>query len=278
MMTEEEIRQLIPLYVAKTLGPEEQKAVEEGLRQWPELQKDLEFWTNTSSAVLAQATFEAEAHPSAEDLVAYTEWTLKEPARRLEIERHMRECTTCSEAYSLLRDTEEIRPIPGPSLLDRVKELAKSLKFVYVVPTLALAALVAVILVPRLLWPPETAHLILTYEPETREVSTLPLQVLQLNATTEDVKFMFAFPHNAATTATYDVGLQQDQSSIETLFTAMKPLHQGLPNDSLTVTVPAKRLAGSAREYRIVITENPGSIQGPPLPAMIFPFTIERGR
>jgi hypothetical protein len=275
-MTEEDIKHLVPLYVAGTLGPDEQKAVEEGLQEWPELKKDLEFWMNSATAVRLQAAFEAGAHPATEDLVAYAEWSLKDRARRLEIDHHLQTCAPCADAYALIQGTEHLSQPLSPSLLERVSESLQRFKPVHLVPAVIFAALIAFILIPQMRHSPETAQLWLTYEPELRSARAVPLPVLSLGNETEDVRLVFVFPHSEDAAVTYDLRLQHDQSPPRSVLTMIKPFYRGQPNDSLSVTILAGEFADSGDRCRFIIVESPGSIQGTALPPMVFPFTITR--
>ena len=272
-MTKDEVVHLIPFYVAETLSAAERVAVEEGLRTWPDLAQDLRFWKKTSQAVHLRAQFEAEAHPSAEELLAYAEWSLTDPQSRVKIARHVQGCTSCSDAYSLLREAEPPRAPHKPRPLERAIEFARSLRPVYLIPVV-ITAVLAVLIVPRLLRSPQEVQLFLTYEEETRAAAPGAYPILHLNDDVETLNFTIAIPHVAETGVLYNVDLESNSES-HRVAARIAPFSRSQPFDSIRVNIASTLFSGTTKVYHFTIAEDSASISGPPFPPMGIPFVVD---
>lgn len=150
-MTLDDLKELLPLYVAGLLSAEQKAIVEEGLKQHPELREERRFWEGIRRATLLDAPSAAQDHLTAEQIVQYAEGGMPPGEERLFVERHLQTCATCREELSLLRQVPEgdVRPVHAASEKKRRLFFAGNLGRIrpaFVVAVLAIVAVIAIYL------------------------------------------------------------------------------------------------------------------------------------
>jgi hypothetical protein len=101
----DDIRSLLPLYVAGSLTPEQMRAVASRLKADPELQTDLQFWLSIAQVERQRESADGQGHTTPELLAGFAD----EPGglqdnERQEIESHLSSCPTCRDDLRMLRE------------------------------------------------------------------------------------------------------------------------------------------------------------------------------
>jgi hypothetical protein len=298
-MATEEIRNLLPFYVAGTLQPEEKRRIDEALKSSGELRKDLQFWLHAQHAISAQAAYTAAGHVSASAIVDYAEGILAPGERRL-VEHHLQSCHECSEEYRLVKSSVASEIAATPSLIPQLAAIIKSIRLVYAIPAVA-AIIVAVVLyfsaiekgshqpsaqghippiiaeIPHLVG--ESVPLWLTYQPNMRSTTRRGLPTLWLGEKHRQVDAFIAIPHNKLDEVRYHVeveaggrvqGVLADSLHRYASGSAYDSLHVVLlrsiipqPGDTLCIVIrevfPSNLKELTAEEYRLSVVIKDGN-------------------
>jgi len=106
--TRDELRQLIPFFVAGTLEGEERRAVEQAIGGDPSFKEDLLFWQSAAAAVHGQAAHTDADHPSSELLVHYAEGaSVGDDGPIQALDEHVTTCTSCRDELGMIRASFE---------------------------------------------------------------------------------------------------------------------------------------------------------------------------
>jgi anti-sigma factor RsiW len=114
-MTLDDLKDLLPLYVAGSLSAEQRAAVDEALKQYPELRVERRFWEGMRQATLLDAGPAEEGHLTSEQLVQYAEGMLPAGEERLHVEYHLQGCASCRDELSIVRQMPEESRTPRES-------------------------------------------------------------------------------------------------------------------------------------------------------------------
>jgi anti-sigma factor RsiW len=274
-MTNEELRQLLPFYVAGTLGPEERERVDEALKSSEELREDLQFWLHAQHAILSQTAHTAAGHLGAQSMVDCVEGILPEPQRSL-VRAHLQTCRECSEEYQLVEESLAGKTAPSTSGSSRLFDIIKSVRLVYAVPTFA-AMIVAVILYfnssERSAHQPsvpdsshsavaaiarsidESAPLWLTYQSDMRSTSRKSIPTLSLGERVKRVNVFIAIPHSQLSDIRYhvEVGLEEERPNI--LLDSLRRFAAGTAYDTLHIALPRNIIPQPGDTLNLMIKE-----------------------
>ena len=108
-----DIRELLPLYVAKTLEAGQRQQVERALDEHPELREDLAFWQGAQRTTSHQVRWEGAGHLTTHDLVDYAEGRLSDAEVTRSISDHLGSCAACMDIYEMLSATLDTVPVSG---------------------------------------------------------------------------------------------------------------------------------------------------------------------
>jgi hypothetical protein len=138
-MNIDELKGLLPDYVAGRLTASERKKVDDALPHSPELQKELEFWKQLKAATLAETEYLAEGHLTPEQIVGYVDSA--DMTTKLAYEKHLQVCDACRNELEVARGAlaeDELGVARNGESWSQL--LAKYLRPAYVIPVaLALA-------------------------------------------------------------------------------------------------------------------------------------------
>ncbi len=160
----EELRNLIPDYVANRLDGTERKVVEDALPRSEELRKELEFWARLKAATRAQAEYLSEGHLTPEQIVEYVEGN--DIHEMLAHEKHLQACGACRREVELIRQapTRQTFEQDEPGAIHAQKSWMRSLSALFrpafaVPAALAVAVLLYFFLQPKVrIVPPQGAE------------------------------------------------------------------------------------------------------------------------
>jgi hypothetical protein len=145
-MNIDELKNLLPDYIAGRLPASERKNVEDALPHLPELQKELEFWKRLKAATLAEAKYLAEGHLTPEQIVEYVDGA--DLTTKLAYEKHLQSCNACRKELEVVRRAlaeDEPKVVRGGESWG--ERLAKYLRPVYAIP-IALALAIYLLIKP----------------------------------------------------------------------------------------------------------------------------------
>ncbi|HEY6191108.1 MAG TPA: hypothetical protein VI215_02145 [Bacteroidota bacterium] len=238
-MNPEEIRKLIPFFVAGTLDPEERKIVEEELRRSPELEDEVKYWRNARRALLSEEEQAREEHLTPANIIDYIEEKLSGD-HFATVERHLSRCESCNEDVKAIRDTygTEARPIPGARTGDGILEILRSVRLSYVLPAIA-AATLAVFLIVKHYSPRQADHLriVLGYQPQLRGPEEQVISRFVIGQDTRFVNFVLAVPHTAIASTRYAAWLANPDGLDRLLAKELQPAVVTANEDTVKVSV-----------------------------------------
>ncbi len=104
-MTIDELKQLIPMYVANTLSQEEREVLEREVKSSEELRREVSFWRHARAATESHFDYLQEGHLTSEIITAYVEETLQSENERQTIEQHLQQCVSCNDEVDVLKKT-----------------------------------------------------------------------------------------------------------------------------------------------------------------------------
>jgi hypothetical protein len=145
-MNIDELKGLLPDYVAGRLTASERKKVDDALPHSPELQEELEFWKQLKAATLAETEYLAEGHLTPEQIVEYVDGA--ELTTKLAYEKHLQSCNACRNELEVARGAlaeDELGVARNGESWSQL--LAKYLRPAYVIPV-ALALTIYVLIKP----------------------------------------------------------------------------------------------------------------------------------
>ncbi len=199
--TRDELRQLIPFFVAGTLDDEERRAVEQAVTEEPSFKEDLSFWQSAATAVRGQATYAAAGHPSSELLVCHAEGReIADEGTARALEEHITTCTRCRKELAMIQASLDVRAQHRDRIPARVR----------LWPRLAAAAvvlLVGALVLTR--WLDRETRPTYTLAPleSTRSLDPAALPVVVIPATMDSVEFRLSIPAVDVAELTYRVRL-----------------------------------------------------------------------
>jgi hypothetical protein len=258
-----EVRDLLPLFAAGTLEPDQKQMVEEALRTSEELRKELEFWNRAVKAVAARHAESAAGHLSSQQIVDRALGALT-GEELLHVDDHLRSCAACSEDLKQLNGTLESKRAEPVTWSYRVKNVVKSARLVYAVPALAVA--VAIVLYVSSYWdrqstPPPTKETTppilvenqptdgttrtfqLSYRPEVRSTSEEALPVLTLEEKDRRIQVLLSIPRNAVSGIRYRVAVLSKGTTTYIVQDLIERYGSGAEGDSLSFVLPREALA-----------------------------------
>jgi hypothetical protein len=273
----DEAKQLIPLYVANTLTPEEKAEVDEALKISKELSDELAFWRKAQLAAQAHAEYVREEHLSSEQIVDYAEGVMSDPKLRSEIESHLQACKDCREEYDMIVLTlpaPETRRQITPSFIEKAREFLAPFKPVYVLTVAAM--IVGVIMLWRsfetkdsgFISDENTVHLVLPFQLQVRGRGEESLPTVTVNTSVKWLHLIACLPHDSLTATKYSATLSTPQGKMMTIPGTFSKVVSPLM-DSLKLSLDAALLQVEG-EYTVSISEVPSS-----LPPGASPFPPE---
>lgn len=141
-MNIDEIRKLLPLYVAQQLESAERTEIEQALKDSEELRSELRFWEHAKRATILHSEMRSEGHLAAEQIVEYAEGVVSDPQERMGIESHLQSCVSCRKEYDTIKELQERdRPVAKPAKKHPILEFIKKGKLAYAIPALAILVL-----------------------------------------------------------------------------------------------------------------------------------------
>ena len=284
-MNTEEVRLLLPFFVAGTLEPVEQKKVEEAIAGSRELQEDLALWQRTAGAVAQRA--EEPIHPAAEQIADRALRRLS-PELVPEIDRHLQLCPSCTEEFRrVLATVESLKPADGVDGGTSIRT-ASVLRMRYLIPATAAALGILAFFILR----PEkgadlpspgpagtpfaveqpaasdsVALLHLTYRPDLRSGESGARSTPVIERRGKKILLVVAIPHNALEGIRYNVTLSSDGSTATSLGQVLSRSAAGGVYDTLRFTLSIDALPARPGPMTLSIHEI--------LPARIFGVTPE---
>lgn len=257
-MNIEELKHLIPLYVAGTLSPEEKDWVEQELKTSEELQQEVSFWLHASVAAQSHFTYLAEGHLPSETITAYAEGRIGSPNERQMVETHIRQCESCREEVELLKQTlvptgqKQVVPLPEPGFLEQL--LGKFFKPALAFSVVVIAAFIFVLVINR---KPEfvrnTAFLTLEYQTIPRDPGKNHLPVLSLTNEITNVTLTLII-ENPSQPTWYNILLVPSIGAAIPLDT-LRTFTQKGKNVQLQVDVPLHHFSSATEQYTMSVHE-----------------------
>ncbi len=274
-----EAKQLIPMYVANTLTPEEKAEVDEALKVSKELNDDLAFWRKAQLAAQVHAEY-ATQHLSSEQIVDYAERAVSDPRLRSQLESHLQACKDCREEYEMIVQTmpePEARRQMTPGMIEKIRGFITSLKPAYVLP--ALAVIIGVVVLWRGIEmksvDENTARFVLPFQGQMRtEDESLPN--LALNESVKQVQFVLCIPHDSLVSTKYTATLTTPAGTTITLPETFSKVVTPL-TDSLIINLASESLRVEG-EYTLNLAEVPSSLPpgASPFPPEPYRFNVLR--
>jgi hypothetical protein len=269
-----EVKQLIPLYVANTLTPEEKAEVDEALKVSKELNDELAFWRKAQGTAQAYAEHAARKHLLPEQIVDYAERMVNDPTLQSQIESHLQACKDCREEYDMIMLTipkPETRHAITPSIIERVRDSVASFKPVYVLPVAAM--IIGVVLFWSILEKGEitgdnAARLVLPFQSQLRGRDDESLPTVTVGPSVKWLQVTACLPHDSLAATKYVATLSTPEGK-EIAIPGSHLKVVSSPMDSLTLSLEASLLKVEG-EYTLNIAEVVSS-----LPPGASPFRPE---
>lgn len=279
-MTLEELKELLPLFVAGSLTEAQRNTVKDALEKYPELAQELRFWEAMKRVGAVDLARIAERHISSEQTVRYAESSLPAGDERLYVESHLQSCDSCREEFELVRQMSEgdvIKESPAAAKSSSGSWLMRMFRPAIVIPVVALMAAVGIFLstndevrkpvahipearesaavVPPKSPPVKHIALVLQYagtvrDPQARKKIT---SVLVLDRATTAVDLTVPVEHSAITDS-YVFDLLQPSGKRTTLPDTLQPVHFRNQLDALRLTIDVSAISDFGR-YKLRVRE-----------------------
>jgi hypothetical protein len=255
-MTLDELKRLIPPYMAGTLDPEERREVEDALITSAALKRELTLWRHAKGALEARVAELAGGHLTPEQIVDRA-MGLTPGKEMLEIDRHLASCSLCGDELRLVNECLGSGAPDRIGVIDRLSAFLHRIRPSVAIPLVAGAlALVVFILVSRSHFPIETpvpeheipgivnvperqeATLWLTYRAAMRSTSGPPPDTLIFTGSEKQIRIHIAIPQNQVTGIAYSVALESAGRRPFRLNETLTRFATGAGYDSLQFTIP----------------------------------------
>ena len=263
-MTLREIRELLPLFAAGSLSPQEKKVVEEELSKSNELQEELLFWRQARAISLSESRAAAE-HPTAEEITSYARGELRDNKLRSSVESHVQTCQSCSKDLKVGIETylPGVAKVARASLLESTFQILRRFKLTYAIPILT--ALIVCIL---LFWPapphlppsvtPPANHVRFTlhYDSAVRDPNKqFRVPSLTIMGHDQVVDFTIFIPHSGIDGVRYSLDLVDPSGLWGQLSDTVMALRFHETLDTLNIEIHRAQFTQPSGLYRLHITE-----------------------
>lgn len=287
MMDINELKKLIPFYIAKTLDEKEKEKVEAGLKKFPELKSDLDFWIQAREATLIYVHINQTGHLSAEQIVNYVEEEYEGNLPALQkVEAHLNDCADCRNDVEIIRDTYSA--ISATSDIKPIKYTVKHLPWyrsIYTYTAVAIIIIGTILLLPKKETELENigqqeivyADITLPYKPLTRKASPINIPEIILDSAVTHIRLTVYIPHTIIDSLSYNailVSPTQVETRIEDTYF---PLSFDENIDTIQVSILRNNFHEIPGTYNLIIKENlPTSISELTPQSYIYTFRLKR--
>lgn len=260
-MTIEELKHLIPMYVANTLSQEEKEKLERELKTSDELQQELSFWLYARVATESHFGYLQEGHVASEMITAYAEGTILSENERHLVEEHLHQCATCSDEVVLLRKT--IVPVESEVREPNQKEVTslferlfgQSFKPAFAIPLGIVAVILFVIVInrePEQLGRSVSLELVYQSVPRGNNGNRLPELILFQDVTMVEATVVVPEPSLASW---YSVQLLQPNASAITVVDTLRNFSKEEGAVRFNIEIPVDYFTQSNEKYTIIVQE-----------------------
>jgi hypothetical protein len=246
------VQDLLPLYVAGTLSPDQRRVVEDALSADSALEEERRTWASIARLATEAHAIEAAGHPSASVIVDFAGRNRRlAPLFAPRVHYH---AVRCAECRALI---EEIARTFGEPV--RVKPARARFRPAFGWGTLAVALLVLVLgtmVVQRILQPPaEVAELRLAYDPGMRGGAEAEVPILRVSEATRRVRLGLEIPHSALSGTRYLVVVTGPSSEHTELPSAPEVTAVNPERDLLTAEFDRAALPADVGDYEVEVIE-----------------------
>lgn len=260
-MNIEDLKHLIPPYVAGTLSQDEKKLVDHELKTSDELRQELSFWLHARVATESHFEYLQEGHVASETITAYAEGTIKSESERETVEQHLNQCTSCSDEVALVRKT--ILPVASEVQRPNQKEVTslferlfgQLFKPVIAVPVGIIAVIFFVIIINRQLEQiGRSVSVTLEYQsvPRGNNGNRLPELNLSQDVTMVEATLIVPEPSQASW---YSVQLVPPSGVAIPLIDTLKNYSNEGGSVRLKIEIPVRNFTQSNEKYTITVQE-----------------------
>lgn len=274
-MNVDEIRKLLPLYVAQQLDSAERTEIEQVLKDSEELRNELRFWQHAKRATILHAEMQSEDHLTAKQILEYAEGSMAGGDERIAMERHLQSCGSCRQELDLIKDLQE-RDLPAARATENrtFVQFLKKVKLAYAIPALAILVLGIFffwrepppqqtithlpkdsVVVPQKKEPGKHAALVLQYAGTVRDPQgkRKTVSVLILDETIAAVELTVPVEHSALAGG-YRVLLTPPDRTTETLAESQPAMRFRSKLDALRLIIGRERFVEGGR-YALLVRE-----------------------
>ena len=263
-MSTDDLKHLLPYYVAGTLEPDERRRVDEALSVSDELRSDLQFWQDSQAAISVFAQHAAAGHVTAREIVDFAVGIIPND-RRERVERHLQSCSQCYEEFHLVRASLLTGGSTPPVRTGRLLSFVRSFRLVYALPVLVIATVTLLVLTrsdrglqqsasrPAALpgGVDDRTSLRLTYQPEYRSASPESIATLRLGPQPSLVDVFIAIPRNTLSGIRYRATVGAE----EVVSDSVRTFASGATHDSLHIVLLRSMIPPPGDTLRIRVRE-----------------------
>jgi hypothetical protein len=251
-MNTNDIKCLLPFYLAKKLSDEEASLVESELKESKELQDALRILKNIQHVANTHGSFQRQGHLTPQEILDYVEKRMTKSDIGL-ADQHLQQCEYCAEVCHVMRETYiQVSPPIGKTTNQSQAFAGKIahqqfqyFKSHYV--AFAGTILSIVLIVSFLIWRStplveSSVSLTMRYHEITRGIDTSNYPSLIVPANLSSIQLHLSFPTSGIDSTRYSVTVI-DPSRLTTKFPGLVfPIHENSGMDSLDIIIEGKYL------------------------------------
>ncbi|MBI5475809.1 MAG: hypothetical protein HY964_03625 [Ignavibacteriales bacterium] len=270
-MEKQEIKKLIPFYVAGTLSKEEHEIVKNAISISDELKENYLFWKKIKYTLDNRAISLDENHLSSDQIIGHVENAYSKNLKELQnIESHISGCSSCKEDIKIIRATYldiesnqnliDENPHEHHDIQIREHHIHHRYFDIFAAAAVILFLIMTATLDFEIDRKSDTSenryvNLILKYQYQTRSESTAFYPTVINDSLASGLSVLLYLPHTEIDSILYNITLTTPSSKVIPIASGIKCKMSDVNSDTLRFIIDRKFYADSAGEYIITAKE-----------------------